>query len=127
MIKNLLIVTALFESATGIGLIVLPSLPVSLLLGVSIDTPGALVLARVAGAALLTLGIACWLARHDGKSRTGRAVVVAMLVYNIVVAGVLVQASLGLGVTGAGLWPAVGLHTVMAFLCILCLLRQREE
>ena len=124
LIKNLLIVTALFESVTGIGLIAMPALLVRLLLGVTLDTSGALVLAHVAGAALLTLGIACWLARNDTKVR---AIISAMLVYNFAVAGVLMHANLGLGVYGIGLWPAAGAHFVMAFWCIACLRAVRDK
>jgi len=48
-------------------------------------------------------------------------VVTAMLVYNVAVAAVLAHASLGLSVTGALLWPAVGLHTALAAWCSACL------
>ncbi len=117
MTKSLLVVTALLETATGFALMVSPSVPVSLLLGASLESPAALTVARVAGAAVLSLGIACWLARHDGQSRPGRAVVAAMLVYNIGVVAVLAHARFGLGLVGMILWPAVGLHTALAFWC----------
>jgi hypothetical protein len=83
-----------------------------------------LVLAHLAGAALFTLGIACWLVHNDNKVR---AVITAMLFYNLAVAGVLMHASLGLGVCGIGLWPAAGVHFVMAFWCVVCLLKERRE
>jgi len=113
--------TALLEAATGAALIAAPSVPVALLLGVSLNTLGGLALARVAGAALLSLGLACWLARRDGQSRPGRAVVAAMLVYDIAVVAVLAHAKLGLGATGIGLWPAVVLHAALAVWCMACL------
>ena len=52
--KTLLIVTALLEAVTGLALSLSPALPVSLLLGAVLDTPGGLTVARVAGAALLS-------------------------------------------------------------------------
>jgi hypothetical protein len=106
------------EAATGIALLAMPSVAVSLLLGASLDTPGAVVVAHAAGAALLSLGLACWLTRNGGQTRPGRAMIAAMLAYNIVVVAVLVHASLVLGLAGVGLWPAAGLHTALAIWCI---------
>jgi hypothetical protein len=118
--KNLLVVTALVETITGVALTASPALPVSLLIGAALDTPGRLV-ARVAGAALLALGVACWLARGDGRSRAARGVVAGMLLYNVAAVAVLVYAGLGLRLSGIGLWPAVFLHLTLAVWCIGCL------
>jgi len=123
--KNLLTVTAGIEAATGLALLGLPSLVVSLLLGGSLDTPAALVVARVTGAALLSLGVACWLARNDEKSRAAVGVVTAMLMYNVAAVAVLVYAGIGLGLSGIGLWPAVLLHAALAAWCIACLGNKR--
>jgi hypothetical protein len=123
--KNLLIVTAVFEAATGLALIGSPSLVASLLLGVSLDMPAALVVARVTGAALVSLGVACWLARDDEKSRAAAGVVTAMLLYNIATVSVFLYASIGLALSGIGLWPAILLHAALAAWCIACLRNQR--
>lgn len=47
--RKLLIVTALVETATGLILLVSPTLVVAFLLGASLDAPAALVVARMAG------------------------------------------------------------------------------
>jgi len=123
--RTLLIVTAVIEAATGVALLLSPPLPVSLLLGASLDTPTGLVVGRVAGAALLSLGIACWLARNDEQSRAATGLIAAMLLYNTAVAAVLVYAGIGLRLAGVGTWPAVLLHAALAVWCLACLRTMR--
>jgi hypothetical protein len=120
--KKVLTVAAIIEAATGLALIAVPAIVVRLLLGAEISG-ASIPLGRVAGAALLALGVACWLARDDTQSRTARGLVVAMLMYNIVATAVLAFAGIGLGLHGVALLPAVVLHAVMAIWCIVCLRR----
>jgi len=117
--RNLLVVTALFEAITGIALMVSPSMPVSLLVGATLDTTAGLIVARIAGAALLSLGLACWQAREDVRSRAARGLVAAMCFYNMAALGVLLYASLGLKLSAVGLWPAVALHAALAVWCVV--------
>jgi hypothetical protein len=121
MVRTLLIVTALVETAAGVTLLVSPPLVAALLLGASLDAPAASVVARVAGAALLSLGGACWLARDDGPSRARRGLVAAMLLYNSAAIAVLANAAAAAGLVGVLMWPAVALHVVLAVWCIACL------
>ena len=120
--NRLLKLTAIIEAATGLGLIAVPAIVVRLLLGAEISA-ASIPLGRVAGAALLALGVACWLARGDTQSRTARGLVVAMLMYNIVATAVLAFAGIGLGLHGVALWPAVILHAAMGGWCVACLRR----
>jgi hypothetical protein len=120
--KNLLTLTAVIEAATGLTLLAFPSRVAMLLLGSPLETPVALTVARVAGVALLAVGVACWLARHDGRGRAARGLVGAMVLYNAAVATVLVHAGTGLGLSGIGLWPTVLLHSVVTVWCVICLL-----
>ena len=121
--KKLLIVTAFVETATGLMLLVSPALVVGFLLGASLDGLAAPVLARMAGAALLSLGCACWLASHDGPNRAVRGLVAAMLLYNTVAVAVLANAGAGARLVGVLTWPAVALHAALAVWCIACLRR----
>jgi len=114
--KKLLVITAILEAGTGLGLLVMPSMVAQVLLGGTLDTPAAATVARVAGAALLALGVACWLARDDG-----RVLVVTILFYNVAAVAVLAHAALGLELSGIGLWPAIGLHTALAVWCAAAL------
>src|SRR5437667_564557 len=122
MMKRFLILTAIIEAATGLALIAVPAIVVRLLLGAEISG-ASIPLGRVAGVALLALGVACWLARDDTQSRAARGLVVAMLMYNLIAIAVLAFAGIGLGLHGVALWPAVVLHAVMAIWCIVCLRR----
>jgi hypothetical protein len=121
--KHFLTLTAIIEAATGLGLIAVPAFVVRLLLGSPLDTSAAVMLGRVAGAALLALGVACWLARDDTQSYAARGLVAAMLLYNVAVAAFLAIAYVGLRLHGVALWPAVVLHAVMAVWCAGCLRR----
>ena len=57
--KNVLIFAAVAEVGTGLALLIVPSLVGQLLLGEEL-TGIAVPVARVAGIALIALGIACW-------------------------------------------------------------------
>lgn len=119
--RLLFIATAVIEGATGVALLVSPALPVSILIGASLDTPAGLVVGRIAGAALVALGLSCWVARQDEHSRAANGIVTAMLLYNLITGAVLIYAGLGPRLAGVGLWPAVVLHAVMAVWCFTCL------
>jgi hypothetical protein len=77
------------EAGAGLALLCVPSAAVQILLGAPFDAPDALAVARVGGAALLALGVACWLARGDTKSRAERGLIAAMVIYNLGVALIL--------------------------------------
>jgi hypothetical protein len=117
--RKLLIVTALVETATGLMLLVSPTRVVAFLLGASLDAPPALVVTRIAGAGLLSLGCACWLARNDPQSGAARALVAAMLLYNVGAVLILGNAGIQLRPVGVALWPAVVVHAAMTGWCAL--------
>lgn len=118
--KVLLVTTAVLEAGAGLALALVPSAVSVLLLGASLDSPVALTVGRLAGAALFTLGIACWFAGRDADSCAARGLVAAMVFYNIAVGALLAFASVGLGLHAIALWPAVILHAGMAVWCFLC-------
>jgi len=105
--KWVLLLAALGEAGTGLALLLVPSLVGQLLLGAEV-TGLSVIVARVAGIALIGLGLACW----PGPPRLG------MLIYSAAVAMYLAF----LGLTGAAngllLWPAVVLHLVLTVLLV---------
>jgi hypothetical protein len=100
--NRVLVLAAVSEIATGVALLVVPSLVGWLLLGGELSGI-AIPVAHVAGIALIALGIACW----PGPAQAG------MVTYGAVAA--LYLAYLGFaGVwTGILLWPAVVLHVAL--------------
>ena len=117
--KMLFTAAALIEVGAGLSLVGLPAVAIWLLLGVGGPSPEALIVSRVCGAGLLAIGVACWLARGDGGSRSQHGLLWAMLIYNVGVSIVLAFAGLKLQMAGDALWPGVGLHAVMTSWCAL--------
>jgi hypothetical protein len=102
--KWVLVLTAVAEAATGAALLIVPLLVGRLLLGEELAGV-AITVARVAGIALIALGVACW----PGPPRVG------MLVYG----GAVTVFLAFVGLTGGGgvlLWPAVALHAILTAL-----------
>jgi hypothetical protein len=126
-VNTLYATTAVIEAGAGLALLCLPSAAVDLLLGAPLETPAAFTVARVGGAGLLTLGVACWLARSDAQSLAGRGLVTAMLIYNLAVALILGAAGLHSRPVGILLWPAVVLHAAMTIWCVISLLSWKPE
>jgi len=105
--KRVLVLAALSETATGLALLIMPSLVGKLLLGAEL-TGIATAVARVTGIALVALGVACW----PGTPLVG------MLTYSAAVT--LYLAYLGLEGTWVGslLWPVVVVHMALTILLI---------
>ena len=100
-----LIFAAVGEAGTGLALLIVPSLVGRLLLGEEL-TGIAIPVARVAGLALIALGVACW----PGPPRAG------MLIYSVGVTLYLAYVAFAGGLTGILLWPAVILHAILTAL-----------
>jgi hypothetical protein len=118
--QTVLRVTGVLETATGVALLAAPSAVAVILVGAPLETPASALLGRVAGAALLSLGLACWRETADA------GVVACALVYNVLVIGLLGYACFGLALIGVGLWPAIVVHAALASWCI-ALLTWRSE
>jgi len=104
--KKILTVAAVLEVATGMALLIVPSLVGRLLFGAEF-TGVANPAARVTGIALLALGVGCW---------PGSTALCGMLTYGALVTLYLAY----LGVIGEWvgplLWPAVVLHGILTML-----------
>lgn len=114
--RDVLPFAAAAEAATGLGLLIAPSLVGQLLLGEQLAGV-AVPVARVSGIALIALGIACW----PGPPLVG------MLTYSALVTLYLAYLGSAGGLTGVLLWPAVILHTILTALLTRDLARMRYE
>ena len=112
--RKVLMFAAVVEMATGMALLATPRLVIAWLISGD-EPPQAMPLGRVAGVAVLALGVACW--PRDSASIVMRAPpVAAMLLYNALIALYLAYLFLVLDLGGVLLWPAVAFHGVMAVL-----------
>jgi hypothetical protein len=116
-VKPLFIVTAAIELGAGLTLLVAPALVIRLLFGSAVDVFPAIGIARVTGAALLSLGAACWWARHEERRAAARALVGAMLIYNATVVALVILGALG--ALGPLQWLAIVLHGGLAIWCAI--------
>ena len=113
--KKVLVLAAVSEAATGLALLIVPSLVGRLLLGeelTGIATP----VARVAGIALIALGIACW----PGPPLVG------MLTYSAAVTLYLAYLGIRGEPVGLLLWPAVVVHAVLTILLVRAWLKDQQ-
>jgi len=122
--KKLLGLAAVLEAATGLALVIHPALVAQLLFGDGVAGAG-MALARVAGFALLALGVACWPSREAGSGSaqsTG-----ALLTYSLLVTLYLVYLGVIVHLAGMLLWPGVAAHAVWMFLLVAAWRRERQS
>jgi hypothetical protein len=110
--KSLLVVTAITELGAGIVLLIAPSPVVKLLFGAGLESPESVLIARLAGAALLAIGLSCWLSRNQPGG-----LVAGLLVYNAAAVVLFLDAWLIDKMRGIGIWPAVAVHGALAIWC----------
>src|SRR5947199_10867943 len=97
--RKVLTLAAVFEAATGLALLIVPSLVGRLLLGAELTD--AIPVARVAGIALIALGVCCW----PGSTALG-----GMLTYSAGVTVYLAYIGFSGRWVGPVLWPGVVFH-----------------
>jgi len=115
--KRLLAFAAIIEAATGLALMIVPSLVGWLLFGAEF-TGVANPAARVTGIALLALGVACW---------PGSTAFFGMLTYSSLVTIGLLYLGLSGKWNGPLLWPVAVLHAVLTLLLARAWFKQRKN
>ena len=104
-------------------MLIVPSLVGWLLLGEGL-TGVAIPVARVAGIALIALGLACW----PGSEATGipTRALRAMLCYSLLATLYLAYLGIRGEWVGSLLWPAVAIHAILTTLLVRVWLKDRQ-
>jgi hypothetical protein len=117
--RRVLVLAAVGEAATGVALLLVPSLVGRLLFGVEL-TGIAMTVARVTGIALVALGVACFSAGEAGQGLSG------MLTYSLLATLYLVYLGLDGEWVGSLLWPAAAIHAALTVLLAASWLKNRQ-
>ena len=120
----LLGLAAVLEGATGMVLMLHPALVAQWLFGDGVSGAG-MALSRVAGFALLALGVACWPGREAGSGSA--PALRAMLTYSLLVTLYLVYLGGVVHLAGLLLWPAVAAHLVFTLLLVAVWRKERQR
>jgi hypothetical protein len=121
--RAVLVLAAVGEAATGLALLIVPSLVGRLLLGEDL-TGVAIPVARVAGIALIALGVACW-PGSDADNSPSRALR-AMLCYGLFTTLYLAYLGIGGERVGRLLWSAVAIHAILTTLLVRAWLKEHR-
>ncbi len=108
--RSVLLLAAWFEIMVGASFVLALDAQSQLLFGATTDGPGA-GFARLAGIALIGLGVACLPSRFAERRRHAMRV---LLVYNIAAAFLIAWIGATTDLRGVVLWPVVIVHAVLA-------------
>jgi hypothetical protein len=117
--KKLLMIIAALEILTGIIVLAIPEVAVRALLGVEVQGAG-IIMSRIAGVALIGLGVACW------PGNSSRQQIYGMLTYSILVWLYLIRIGIRGVPVGLLLWPAVAAHAVLIIVLVVAGVRAHK-
>src|SRR5262245_58437285 len=122
--KQLLALAAVLEAVTGLALMIHPTLVAQLLFGDGVAGAG-MALSRIAGIALLALGVACWPEREAGSGSA--PAFRAMLTYSLLVTIYLAYLGGVAHLAAMLLWPAVAAHVIFMLLLVAAWRHDRQH
>lgn len=109
--NTVLALAAAAEAGTGIALFAYPPIVFRLLFGADLGGAGIL-MGRVAGLALIGLGVACW------PNASARQPLYGMVTYGTLVMLYLVYLGVRGEAVGLLLWPAAVVHAIIAMMLV---------
>ena len=111
-VRNQLRTTGVLEGGTAVAVLLFPAIPVRLIIGQLPFTEIGLLVARIAGAALLSLAMACWWVAASGAVR-------AMLLYTAVIIVQLLCSRVGLALSVIAFGPVLIIHVMLGGWCVV--------
>ena len=129
MKNTILLVAAIAEAVTGLIVLAIPSIAVRALFGIEI-AGAAIIMSRIAGVALIGLGVACWPGRVgatlSGANQGNIQQLYGMLTYSVLVTLYLIRIGIRGAPVGPLLWPAVIVHAVLIILLVVAGFKARK-
>jgi hypothetical protein len=116
--KKLLIFAAVAEGLTGLILLMYPPIVIRLLFDSEISGAGAS-MSRLAGIALIALGVACWPDRNTFRAFSGMLTDSLLAMLYLIYVGVN-------GGAGILLWPGVAVHAGLTVLLVRAWRKERQ-
>src|SRR5208283_2173938 len=111
MKKNVLELAALAEAGTGVILLAWPQIVVRLLFAAEISGAG-VIMSRLAGIALIGLGVACWPGNDALRAFWGMVTYSTLAMLYLIVVGLRGEA------VGLLLWPGVVVYAILVVLLV---------
>ena len=125
MKNTILLVAAIAEAVTGLIVLAIPSIAVRALFGIEI-AGAAIIMSRIAGVALIGMGVACWPGRAplvraplSGANQGNIQQLYGVLMYSVLVTLYLIRIGIRGAPVGPLLWPAVIVHAVLIILLVV--------
>jgi hypothetical protein len=120
MRNKVLSFAAAAEAGTGLFLLACPSIVVRVLFGGDLNGAGSNI-SRIAGIALLGLGVSCWPGSAVFQPLYGMLTYSTMAMLYLIVLGVRADE------VGILLWPAVAVHAILSILLIRIRLKEEKS
>jgi hypothetical protein len=120
-LKLFLTYTAIIEGVTGIFLVIMPSRFILLLFKMQPNGGGDIILIMIAGVAILSLAILCWLFKDQERARP---VVFMLLFYNVLVTAVVVYGTVKYLFNGSGLLAIICFHLFQSIICAVLIAKK---
>jgi hypothetical protein len=110
-LKHLFTLHGVIALVNGAVIVVVPELYMSIF-GITIESPDAILISRLLGAALLTYGFVAWLARDAGPSDARQAIVLGFFI-SIAIGFIITLVAQLSGVMNTLGWALVALYFLM--------------